>query len=224
MIAVLKSSKSLIESRLGSFTHSVPYHRNTSISILDSIVKLDIYPQEPCLSDISLSFSSTSSLPYSIPDFPKPKKWRDATKELALFTVKRNQDHNLFYLNDTQEFEQDEYDFDDPPLSPPPHAQIKPKKLKLKKLLKSKQFKSIRNHQILLNSNMSKKKNCKFLYVKHNLWYEKLVDGYFNLYVNKINRAKCLYSTRKIDARSKSNEFLIESKKFFKSLRLIIIV
>ncbi|CAF0707252.1 unnamed protein product [Brachionus calyciflorus] len=226
MYNLFKSTKSLVEARPCSHkqVNSQVYRRNNSISLLDSIVKIDIYPIETYLSDLSISVSPSSSTA-SFSDISqlevtkKQKKWTYLPKSFLSFKVKRNENNNLYYMNNSNGPE-NEPEIDSDPGDEKFYTQkIQSKNVKLKKLIKTKQLKSAKSPSILLNSDLSKKKNSKFIFLKYNLYKNKFVDYYFNQYISKLERARHIYSIRKIG--SKSQEFLIENKKYFKSIKLV---
>lgn len=170
-----------------------------------------IESNEAYLSDFSLSISSSSST-CSLKE-KKSKNWTDVTKQLALFDIKKND--QLIGLDESKqkssvsEIDSDfEYEF-----------VARKKKYKAKKLIKSNQLKSIKNPSILLNSDLDRKKNCKCLYLKYNLYKKEFVNYYYNFYVMKIERARHIYSKK--NSRKLDEKFLIENKSYFKSLKLV---
>lgn len=194
------------------FSESKGKYRCTEFTKLDRITSNYIGENDNVyLSDFSLSISSSSSM-CSLKE-KKSDNWTDVTKQLGLFAIKKNE--QLIGLEESKkessvsEIDSDfEYE-----------VVARKKKYKVKKLIKSNQLKSIRNPSVLLNSNLDRKKNCKYLYLKYNLYKKEFVDYYYNFYVMKIERARHIYSkkySRKLD-----EKFLIENKSFFKSLKLI---
>lgn len=161
------------------------------------------------LSDLSFSISPSSSS-CSMQEKSR-KKWTNVTKQLALFTTTRAQPSSspdeLYTSSDAETYPDYEHEF-----------ATKKKRLKVKKLIKSNQLKSVKYSSVLLNSNLDKKKNCKYLFLKYNLYKKEFVDYYYNFYVRKIQRARHLYAKNK--SNNLDEEFLVENKKIFKNLKL----
>ncbi|RMZ96677.1 E3 ubiquitin- ligase Zswim2-like [Brachionus plicatilis] len=179
------------------------------ISQIDPIAKC--HYEDICLSDLSLSISPPSS---ACPEEKKPQKWTNVTQQLALFTAKKTE-----LPVEPDESPRTSSASDSPSDYELEFVAKRKKRTKLKKLIKSNQLKSAKNASVLLNSDLDRKKNCKYLYLRHNLYKKAFVDYYFSHYVAKLDRARHLYA--KNTSKSLDHNFLIENKKMFKNLNLV---